>query len=125
MNTYLAIMVTILILTQIVRITQIVDYFERHKDPLIEITAQQSHATIDGIIQENMPLTLEELRQIYDEEDSPIWVRFENAYWPAILDMIDDELVAVWCAKGNYLREIEYGKIWLAYRHRPKEDASQ
>lgn len=72
----------------------------------------------------NDPLTLEELRKIFDGEEGPIWVVFGVVTYPAILDGYDGELVAVWSALGkdDALHERDYGKTWLAYRRRPKEE---
>lgn len=69
------------------------------------------------------PLTLDELRKMYDGEDGHVWVRFGNSRrcWPAILDTYDGELVAVWSAAVDFCHEKDYGKTWLAYRRKPEE----
>ena len=71
----------------------------------------------------NDPLTLEELHKIFDGEEGPIWVAFGVVTYPAILDVYDGELVAVWSALGkdDALHERDYGNTWLAYRRRPEE----
>lgn len=68
------------------------------------------------------PLTREDLRDIYDGDDGPIWVAFGVVTVPAILDRYDDELIAVWNALGkdDALHEGDYGTTWLAYRNRPE-----
>lgn len=74
----------------------------------------------------NAPLTLDELRKMDGE---PVWVEDmsvdettgmrEEGTW-AILETRDGRAVAM--AVGFSYREFAYGKLWLAYRHRPEED---
>lgn len=71
----------------------------------------------------NDPMTLEELRRIFDGEEGPIWVVFGTVTYPTILDGYGGELVAVWSALGkdDALRERDYGSTWRAYRRKPEE----
>lgn len=72
---------------------------------------------------QNNPLTLEELRDIYDGEQGPVWIKFGVVVMPAILDRYDGELMAIWSALGkdDALSEKNYGYTWAAYRRRPEE----
>lgn len=69
------------------------------------------------------PLTMGELRKMYDGEEGPVWVKFGTSRrsWSAILDTYDGELVAVFSATTDFLHENDYGKTWLAYRQKPEE----
>lgn len=71
----------------------------------------------------NNPLTLDELREIYDGEQGSIWIKFGVVVMPAILDIYDGELMAIWSALGkdDALTEKNYRKTWFAYRRRPEE----
>ncbi len=74
------------------------------------------------------PLTFVELLQM---DDVPFYVRMVDPldetewnphYYPAIYDNVGDVDVAIWCgSERDYLPFDEYGKTWLAYRHKPKE----
>ena len=71
----------------------------------------------------NDPLTLEELREMYYNEEGPVWVNAGAVFVPAVLDIYDGALVAVWSALGidTALLEQDYGKTWVAYRRKPEE----
>lgn len=74
----------------------------------------------------NEPLTLDELRGMDGE---PVWViPIDGCGW----DVIDDgewnllDKREYGCARDNWGREIpfdDYGKAWLAYRHKPTEES--
>lgn len=74
------------------------------------------------------PLTLDELRemdgvpfyvQMTDVLDNSVWV---PTVWPAISDTVSGVDVAIWAGQENsYLKFRDYGKTWIAYRHKPKE----
>ena len=69
----------------------------------------------------NSPLTLDELREMGGE---PVWyVRGECGWW-RILDVICVSACEEFILFGDGLRDFldDYGKTWLAYRHKPKED---
>lgn len=68
----------------------------------------------------NDPLTLAELRKMYDGEEGPVWIKIGRSCWPAILDIYYGKLVAVWSAL-DFCHENNYGKTWLAYRQKPEE----
>lgn len=72
---------------------------------------------------DNKPLTIDELRRIYDGEKGAVWVQFGEAILPAILDYYNGDLVAVWSANGHEdgLWEKDYGKTWVAYRRKPND----
>lgn len=71
----------------------------------------------------NNPLTIEELKRMYDRDETQIWVTFGVATLPAILDYYNGELVAVWCADAeSMLHEKKYGTTWLAYASKPTLD---
>lgn len=60
------------------------------------------------------PLTLEELRQMDGE---PVWIDdwWEDSHgWELSMDAAD-------YFEGERRTEKEYGSIWVAYRHKPKE----
>lgn len=86
------------------------EYHKMFLEMLLEKSARESNA----------PLSLDELRKIYVDEEGPIWVVFGQSCWPAILDSYDGELVAVWSASVELLRESDYGKTWIAYRSKPE-----
>lgn len=61
-----------------------------------------------------LPLTLEELRQMDGE---PVWIDdwWEDSHgWELSMDASD-------YFEGERRTEKEYGSIWVAYRHKPKE----
>lgn len=63
------------------------------------------------------PLTLEELRQMDGE---PVWIDdwWEDSHgWELSMDAAD-------YFEGERRTEKEYGSIWVAYRHKPKEDGN-
>lgn len=78
----------------------------------------------EAIILNNPILTLQELKDMYNAEDGPIWVHYGVAIIPAILDYYDGKLIAIWDAEGKDegLWEDTYGVTWIAYRHRPIEE---
>ena len=60
------------------------------------------------------PLTLEELRQM---DGQPVWIDdwWEDSHgWELSMDAAD-------YFEGERRTEKEYGSIWVAYRHKPKE----
>ncbi len=65
------------------------------------------------------PLTLTELREMDGE---PVWVQSpgmpEYGRW-AIVEGVDIEQKILWL-RADYTCH-DYGKVWLAYRHKPKE----
>lgn len=75
------------------------------------------------VLPHNDPLTLEELRAMYYNEEGPVWVNAGAVFVPAVLDIYDEVLVAVWSALGidTALLEQDYGKTWVAYRRKPEE----
>lgn len=71
----------------------------------------------------NDPLTIEELEEMYNGDNSFVWVVYGVAVLPAILDYYNGELVAVWCADAeSMLHEKNYGTTWLAYTSKPTLD---
>ncbi len=74
---------------------------------------------------ENEPLTLEELREMDGE---PVWCvsMIEGKSEWAILRIVEMPktwFIAIAGASAGYGDKDTYGKTWLAYRHKPKEDA--
>lgn len=88
------------------------------------ISAIRQQDVPDKDVGKNEPLTLDELRQMYDGEEGPVWLKVGTSRrsWPAILDMYDGELVAVFSATTDFFHENDYGKTWMAYRQKPEED---
>ena len=70
----------------------------------------------------NAPLPLGELREIAESEEfaAHIWVKdlTDGFVAAAITDVIQEQVAAVWSCSDYYL-EKDYGKTWLAYRHKP------
>ena len=73
-------------------------------------------------------LSVDDLKKMYDNGEGAIWVSFgRDQILPAILDVYDGVLVAVWSADGikNALSEKDYGTYWLAYPEKPvKKDST-
>ena len=68
----------------------------------------------------NQPLTLDELRQMDGE---PVYIAENTEYW-AVVNGFDERGIYL-LSHGNpydYGYFELYGKTWLAYRHKPKED---
>ena len=69
--------------------------------------------------EKNDPLTLEEPRGMNGE---PVWVQSprmpEYGRW-AIVEGVDIEHKILWLIADYTCHD--YGKVWLAYRHKPKE----
>lgn len=84
------------------------------------IYALRQEKTVTERHQLNEPLTLDDLRKIYDGEEGAVWVKIGKSCWPAILDIYYGKLVAVWSAL-DFCHESNYGKTWLAYRQKPEE----
>ena len=84
------------------------------------ISALRKQETVTERHQLNEPLTLDDLRKIYDGEEGAVWVKIGKSCWPAILDIYYGKLVAVWSAL-DFCHESNYGKTWLAYRQKPEE----
>lgn len=79
--------------------------------------------------EENKPLTLEQLREMVDSDECGvhIWVlkTVSRSVVSALTDVTcPDGVVAIWNANATEnFKEKDYGKTWLAYRHKPaKED---
>ena len=74
--------------------------------------------------EEPVPMSIEELHQWFDGKDGPIWIFTGRSVWPAILDRVDNKIVAVWAySETGVLFENDYGVKWTAYRTR--EEAEQ
>ena len=73
---------------------------------------------------DNKPLTLDELRQMNGE---PVWVCFLNSrvsvsgQWHLVRNITKE---VINCFE-NYMPFCDYGKTWLAYRHKPKEEHNE
>ena len=82
------------------------------------ISALREQDAADKDVGNNEPLTLDELRQMYED---PVWVQSpgvpEYGRW-AIVEGVGENCL--------FLRDDftchDYGKTWLAYRHKPEED---
>lgn len=73
---------------------------------------------------ERKPMTLEELRQMYDSSErvgTRVLLRvYSITGIEGILDCRDDDgICAVYAASGEWLKEKDYGKTWLAYAAEP------
>lgn len=74
------------------------------------------------------PLTLAELREMFDDADSDnaVWFKRadENYYTRALLDYDNERgIFAVWHGgtdQSNFPVEADYGKTWLTYRTKPE-----
>lgn len=75
----------------------------------------------DYFQRDNPALTLDELKQMFDANELHIWIRFGNVEIPALLDVYEGKLVAVWSALGHEdaMFEDSYGERWIAYRYDP------
>ena len=82
-----------------------------------------------GELESNEPMTVEELREVAESEEygAHIWVK-DLAYHDVIAAVTDRMppygVVALW-SYGIHepeFTERNYGKTWLAYRHKPEED---
>lgn len=95
-------------------------------NPYANGNASQKVAGAVNPMEAIIPLTLKELKTMYDADDSAVYVAHENRKFPAILDFYGGELVAVWSVLGhkNGLFEGDYGETWLAYRNRPSNNIS-
>lgn len=73
------------------------------------------------------PMTIIELHQHYDAECGPVWISLGYSVWPAILDMNDNGIVAIWAnSEDGVLYEENYGVTWTAYlTRREAEEAIQ
>lgn len=76
-------------------------------------------------VEKNEPLALEELRQM-DRE--PVWVEYSNGarQWHIVRDYLEyaDQDIIRWKDRG--LEPVQdYGKTWIAYRHKPKDEAEK
>ena len=92
-------------------------------DMAISALRQQEH--FRDLTKKVEPLTLDELRKMDGE---PVWVvclKPERYYEPPIgWRIIEKSIVGtfgVW-NDSSCLAERDYGKTWLAYRHKPEED---
>lgn len=71
-------------------------------------------------------LTLQELRELIWQNDigTHIWVEVKEneCVYAGIADMIDNEVVAMWCvgSEDDWLREETYGTEWRAYLEKPE-----
>lgn len=71
------------------------------------------------------PLTLEEIKSKYTGIDEGVAVLVEEkfgALWWAILDRLNNKIIAVWngCGAENF-HEDTYGKIWRCWPRKPTE----
>lgn len=100
------------------------------QDQCHESTMRLAHSALKEKLsrQENAPLTLKEIKELYEASFSgyPVWCRYLDEYsypFAAVIDRYDGEIVAVHAAglKDDELnREEYYGQTWLAYRYEPK-----
>lgn len=71
----------------------------------------------------NQPLTLEQLREMYDNTDMcglPSILEVTGVKCFGIVDRRDDDgICGVFAANGSWLKEKEYGKTWIAYAYPP------
>lgn len=93
----------------------------------IQVVNEALYMAIDALRaqqeQENpKPLTLDELREMVGK---PVWVQSpgmpEYGRW-AIVEGVDIEQKILWL-RADYTCH-DYGKVWLAYRHKPMERSS-
>ena len=98
------------------------DMSDADKNPLFDaldtaISALRAQQQTDA----NQPITLDELREMDGE---PVWVVVLDfsAEW-RILECVDtrSKEKTVLFRDGSHEPLTEYGKEWLAYRHKPKE----
>lgn len=74
---------------------------------------------------ERKPLTLEELKNAYDfsrRVGIHVLIQFDSCkceYNGVIDHRYDDGICAVYAASGEWLKEKDYGKTWLAYASEP------
>ncbi len=85
-----------------------------------------------SVLESNTPLTVEELRQL---EGEPVWVKIiDSTDFSDPKDAFDDyglvrkSWVRMWDRERGDVVTVshhfeEYGKTWLAYRNKPKEDS--
>ena len=74
---------------------------------------------------ERKPLTLEELREMYNCADCigvHVLLRVNSVVWiEGVIDHRDDDgICAVYAANGEWLKEKDYGKTWAAYATEPQ-----
>ena len=89
------------------------------------ISALREQVVADKDAGKNEPLTLDELRKMDGE---PVWV---VCLTPEIYDeppirwrILEKSIIGtfgVWGNKDSCLTERDYGKTWIAYRHKPEE----
>lgn len=93
------------------------DYATAFEMAIAALRAQQE-------LEENEPLTLDELREIAESEaGAHIWVKdLVDGFVTAAIDVFPGKVVAVWTCTNDYCIEEDYGKTWLAYRRKPKEE---
>lgn len=81
--------------------------------------AQQELESNLRVLESNQPLTLDELRQMYGD---PVWFVHGECGWWRILDCIcvsaREEFILFDDGLSDSLAD--YGKTWLAYRHKPE-----
>lgn len=72
---------------------------------------------------ERKPLTLEELRKLYDFSEfigAHVLLRVGLSEREGVIDYRDDDgICAVYAASGEWLKEKDYGKTWVAYAAEP------
>lgn len=73
---------------------------------------------------ERKPLTLEELRKMYNCADRigvHILLCIDGVFWvEGVIDHRDDDgICAVYSASGKWMKEKDYGKTWAAYATEP------
>lgn len=91
------------------RLEGYVDRCKRYADEIMELREQQR----------NDPLTLNELKEMHGE---PVWVVWLDgrlrSRWHIVGSSLWIEMFIEW--DGTF--SPDYGKTWLAYRHKPEEE---
>ncbi len=67
----------------------------------------------------NEPLTLDELRNMDGEPVYVVVLYAKTAWWAVVRTVTSEKLTTDY---GGWFDMTEYGKTWLAYRHKPKEE---
>ncbi len=111
-------------------IKRIVDHMERHRIgeyPHIKL-AEALNMAIDALRAQQeaeKPLTLDELREMYGK---PVWVErhdFGVSKYAIVRDMEILGFVSFVIVDGGIRLPCSvYGRNWLAYRHKPKEETT-
>lgn len=91
---------------------KVLEYFSKFELEDQAIRAQQEQ-------ENNAPLTLDELRVM---DGDPVYIiRFEDnrGWWVVIHGVTKSKLTTDY---GSWFALEDYGKTWIAYRHKPEED---